>query len=234
MGGHEIYLPSSGPIKFRVPRIAERKIMAEQAKPTAEQIKLLKELLELPDVEQLEKLSGTIAGLSILPPESTAVEKRKFHAIRGVVLDCHIAIDLVMGFLLTKYFTTYLRSTAFMEMVLPKITFDEKKEIIKKLKLTSFTKSNWDALDSINTIRNTFAHGYPIDHPRFLYKGDKSKHIFKNSKIIKEFESDVFMIIRELSKVEINYLNTAFLATSAPLASQARARVLKGTPKEKE
>lgn len=166
---------------------------------------LLQALLEMHDVQELEKAIESITGLLVLPTSSTMTEKRKFYLMRELILDYHITIEFLMNSLLARYFVPPIQSLNFQEMILSKIEFGEKIKIIRKLKLTTLAKSHWETVEAINTIRNTFAHGYHVDHPKFLYKGKKAKHIFKNSAIIKEFQSDALMIIKEFLKVKIDY-----------------------------
>jgi len=118
--------------------------------------------------------------------------------IRDIVLGMHVDMDRAFDRLLSMYFTlgrgTRETRTDLGEIILPKVSFEEKLQILKKLKLI-MSKSKNDA-ERINTIRNGFAHGYRKDLPRFNYKG---KRIFE-VKTIEVLENDYNDIREDLRK----------------------------------
>ena len=118
--------------------------------------------------------------------------------IRDIVLGMHVDMERAFDRLLSMYFTlgggTRETRRDFEEIVLPKVSFEEKLQILKKLKLiTSKLRNN---AERINTIRNGFAHGYRKDLPRFNYKG---KRIFE-AKTIEVLENDYNDIREDLRK----------------------------------
>lgn len=161
--------------------------------------KLLASLMEMAAFDpQLMKRSEEIAGFTALSHNLTIGEKKNFIAIRGIVLDWHNGIEMAMNFILTAYFAAKSNPSQFTEMILSKITFDEKLSVIRKLKLPPFTKNNYKTIGAVNAVRNAFAHGYAINHSKFYYKGVESEHIVFNKKVIEEFENDVVEILRGL------------------------------------
>lgn len=107
---------------------------------------------------------------------------RKERVIRDIILGFHLEIERQFDILINLYFTigggTKKTRSELSTIVLPKLDFCDKLEIIRKSELLK-PKSINDA-GKINEIRNGFAHGHKKESRRFYYR---SGCVFKKASI---------------------------------------------------
>lgn len=152
--------------------------------------------------EELAKKSEDRLGFgSLSGSRLTRGQKKNFGSIRNLVLDYHNGIERFINYTLIDYLGHRDRPDKFAEAVLSRLGFDEKVQIIRKFKIVNFSKVEFEKIGAINSIRNAFAHGYPLNNKKFLYKKKDSKHIVFNKDTMREFEADVVSILDKLLSV---------------------------------
>ncbi len=164
-----------------------------------EQNVLFKAIREAEESRELLKECEDIAGLSVLPIGATNTQKRKFLSIRSRVIDYHNIVESFLNSFIAEYFVANLNFSRFNELILPNISFEEKKEIVRKLKPSTLTKKDYETINAIGVIRNALAHGVPINNKKYLYRRNEKQHIINNHEAINEVFKDTLSIIKSLS-----------------------------------
>lgn len=140
----------------------------------------------------LDKKASYWAG-AMISFEASPKQKKRILQTRSIVFDCQSTVEALSDLLLLALFSRKDTEDNFRELILPKITFSEKIEIIEQSK--ELRKSDCEGLRRVNKIRNAFAHAETLDSKKYLYKGS---HIVNEHKAIEEYESDAVDLFRKL------------------------------------
>lgn len=97
----------------------------------------------------------------------------KYPAMRSLILDCHLEMEKLCDEIIEMYYVNYFsnREENFKEVLLTKITFEAKKEIL--MTILDIPNDIVRFIEKINSLRNAFAHGYDTKHDKFKYMGEK-------------------------------------------------------------
>jgi len=117
----------------------------------------------------------------------SARSSEKYPAMRSLILDCHLEIEKLFDDIIESYYFNYFsdREENFKEVLLTKITFEAKKEILTVV--IDMPNAIVRFIEKLNSLRNAFAHGYDTKHNKFKYIGEK--YIFEEEAWLK-FISD--------------------------------------------
>lgn len=119
-----------------------------------------------------EKFLKNIKDFNKTVSES-ARRSEKYPAMRSLILDCHLEMEKLFDKIIEMYYVNYFsnREENFEEVLLTKITFEAKKEILTTV--IDIPNDKVRFIEKLNSLRNAFAHGYDTKHNKFKYMGEK-------------------------------------------------------------
>jgi len=146
----------------------------------------------------------------------SARRSEKYPAMRSLILDCHLEMEKLFDKIIGMYYVNYFnnREENFEEVLLTKITFEAKKEIL--VRVIDIPNDIVRIIEKLNSLRNAFAHGYDTKHDKFKYMGEKyifdedswCKFILDFSKVMSYFVDCYEEIAKDNTAVIRDYSDT--------------------------
>ncbi len=165
----------------------------------------------------------------------SARRSEKYPAMRSLILDCHLEMEKLCDGIIGMYYVNHFsnREENFEEVLLTKITFEAKKEIL--MTIIDIPNDILRFIEKLNSLRNAFAHGYDTKHDKFKYIGEKyifeedpwHKFILDYAKVMPHFV-DCYKKILEDNTIAIkDYSNLANLVKELSVALMKSMKISK-------